>query len=67
MHVALLPGSRRGEIDRLLPLLIGAAEILHKKYPELEFLIPAINDARRQQIEHGIQNLDVTLKSKFIF
>jgi lipid-A-disaccharide synthase len=47
-----------------LPLLIGAAEILHKKYPELEFLIPAINDARRQQIEHGIQNLDVTLKSK---
>ncbi|GGA08421.1 lipid-A-disaccharide synthase [Acinetobacter modestus] len=64
MHVALLPGSRRGEIDRLLPLLIGAAEILHKKYPELEFLIPAINDARKQQIEHGIQNLDVTLKSK---
>ena len=64
MHVALLPGSRRGEIDRLLPLLIGAAQILHKKYPELEFLIPAINDARKQQIEHGIQNLDVTLKSK---
>ena len=64
MHVALLPGSRRGEIDRLLPLLIGAAEILHKKYPELEFLIPAINDARKQQIEHGVQNLDVTLKSK---
>ena len=64
LHVALLPGSRRGEIDRLLPLLIGAAQILHKKYPELEFLIPAINDARKQQIEHGIQNLDVTLKSK---
>ncbi|ESK56341.1 lipid-A-disaccharide synthase [Acinetobacter tjernbergiae DSM 14971 = CIP 107465] len=64
LHVALLPGSRKSEIDRLLPLLIGAAEILHKKYPELEFLIPAINDARKQQIEHGIQSLDATLKSK---
>nr|MBP7884570.1 lipid-A-disaccharide synthase [Acinetobacter sp.] len=63
-HIALLPGSRRGEIERLLPLLIGTAEILHKKYPDLEFLIPAINDARKQQIEQGIQNMDTELKVK---
>ena len=63
-HIALLPGSRRGEIERLLPLLIGTAEILHKKHPDLEFLIPAINDARKQQIEQGIQNLDMDLKVK---
>ncbi len=56
-HVALLPGSRRGEIERLLPLLTGAAEILHRKYPDLEFLIPAINDARKEQIEQGIQQV----------
>lgn len=64
IHIALLPGSRRGEIERLLPLLTGAAEILHRKYPELEFLIPAINEARKHQIEQGILNLDITLKSK---
>ena len=63
-HIALLPGSRRGEIERLLPLLLEAAQILHSKYPELEFLIPAINDARKQQIEQGIQNLAASLKSK---
>ena len=63
-HVALLPGSRRGEIERLLPLLAGTAEILHRKYPDLEFLIPAINDARKEQIEQGIQSLDITVKDK---
>jgi len=61
-HIALLPGSRRGEIERLLPLLTDAAEIL--KYPELEFLIPAINDARKQQIEQGLQNVGTSLKAK---
>ena len=63
-HVALLPGSRRGEIERLLPLVIDAAAILHQKHPELEFLIPAINDARKQQIEQGIQALESSLKAK---
>lgn len=63
-HVALLPGSRGGEIESLLPLVTGAAAILHQKYPELEFLIPAINDARKQQIEQGLQSLESSLKAK---
>ncbi|WP_407409507.1 lipid-A-disaccharide synthase [Acinetobacter sp.] len=50
-HIALLPGSRRGEIERLGPLVLDAAQILMQKYPAYEFLIPAINDARKQQIE----------------
>ncbi|MEG2637568.1 MAG: lipid-A-disaccharide synthase, partial [Acinetobacter sp.] len=60
----LLPGSRRGEIESLLPLVTGAAAILHQKYPELEFLIPAINDARKHQIEQGLQSLESSLKAK---
>lgn len=50
-HIALLPGSRRGEIERLGPLVLDAANIIYQKYPEYIFLIPAINDARQQQIE----------------
>lgn len=50
-HIALLPGSRRGEIERLGPLVLDAAKILMQKYPDYQFLIPAINDARKQQIE----------------
>ena len=49
-HIALLPGSRRGEIERLGPLVLDAAQLLATKHPEYIFLIPAINDARKAQI-----------------
>jgi len=62
-HIALLPGSRKGEVERLLPMLLGAANILHTKYPDIQFLIPAINDARKQQIEQGVQQLAPHLKA----
>ncbi|WP_290013145.1 lipid-A-disaccharide synthase [Acinetobacter pittii] len=63
-HIALLPGSRKGEVERLLPILLGAANILHTKYPDIQFLIPAINDARKQQIEKGVEQLAPQLKAK---
>ncbi|KUM11047.1 lipid-A-disaccharide synthase [Acinetobacter calcoaceticus] len=62
-HIALLPGSRKGEVERLLPMLLGTADILHKKYPDIQFLIPAINDARKQQIEQGVEQLAPHLKA----
>ncbi|HHP6693646.1 TPA: lipid-A-disaccharide synthase [Acinetobacter baumannii] len=62
-YIALLPGSRKGEVERLLPMLLGTANILHTKYPDIQFLIPAINDARKQQIEHGVEQLAPHLKA----
>lgn len=49
--VALLPGSRGGEVGRLGEPLFGAALQISKKYPDAEFIIPAINVLRKQQIE----------------
>lgn len=63
-YIALLPGSRKGEVERLLPMLLGAANILHTKHPDIQFLIPAINDARKQQIEQGVEQLAPQLKAK---
>ena len=63
-HIALLPGSRRGEIERLGPLVLSAAEIISKKHPEYIFLIPAINDARKQQIEALLQQYPEALQTK---
>lgn len=62
-YIALLPGSRKGEVERLLPMLLGAANILHGKHPDIQFLIPAINDARKQQIEQGVEQLAPNLKT----
>lgn len=38
--VALLPGSRRSEVSRLLPPMIDAARILASGRPGLQFLVP---------------------------
>ncbi len=38
--VSLLPGSRGGEIERLLPLLRDAADIVHKAEPDVQFVLP---------------------------
>ncbi|WP_207061756.1 lipid-A-disaccharide synthase [Motiliproteus sp. SC1-56] len=50
-RVALLPGSRGGEVERLAPLFIEAARLCHTVRPELEFLLPAANASRRQQLQ----------------
>ncbi|MFP5503955.1 MAG: lipid-A-disaccharide synthase, partial [Candidatus Sericytochromatia bacterium] len=38
--VALLPGSRPQEIDRLVPVFLGAAAIVREAVPEARFVLP---------------------------
>jgi lipid-A-disaccharide synthase len=38
--VGLLPGSRKGEIQRLMPVMMQAAARLKKQHPDLVFLLP---------------------------
>jgi lipid-A-disaccharide synthase len=52
--VVLMPGSRRAEVDRLLPPLLGAAEILAWRDPNLQFAIPAASPGLRAAIERGV-------------
>lgn len=37
--IALMPGSRKNEIRYLLPPLLQAAREIHKRYPEIQFLL----------------------------
>lgn len=56
--IALLPGSREGEINRLLPPMIGAAEIVQRKIRSARFIIscaPSIDRALIEQIRDGHQ------------
>ncbi len=49
--LALLPGSRGGEVRLLAPLFLAAARELCRRKPELRLLLPAANAARREEIE----------------
>jgi len=54
-HLAILPGSRVSEIDRLLPVFLQGAALLKASMPELHFLIPAANSLCRDRIVHHLQ------------
>ncbi len=41
--VALLPGSRVGEVDRLLEPMLGAAGLVQQRVPEAQFLLQRAN------------------------
>ncbi|TQR64760.1 lipid-A-disaccharide synthase [Acinetobacter sp. RF14B] len=63
-YIALLPGSRRGEIERLGPLVLDAANLLHQKHLDYIFLVPAINEARKQQIESLLVQYPASLTAR---
>jgi lipid-A-disaccharide synthase len=44
--VALLPGSRRSEIEYIAPLLLQAAQLLAQRRPELRFVLPVVPGLR---------------------
>ncbi|PKF62869.1 lipid-A-disaccharide synthase [Psychromonas sp. psych-6C06] len=47
--LAILPGSRKAEVGVLGPLFLETAKIIHRKYPEYHFIVPMVNDRRKQQ------------------
>ncbi|KHT44537.1 lipid-A-disaccharide synthase [Alteromonas marina] len=49
--LAVLPGSRRGEVDTLLPVFLETIEAIHAKRSDIQFLIPAANEHRFAQIK----------------
>ena len=49
--LALLPGSRLGEIQRMLPVFLDAAARVARDVPDLQLVIPAANPACRTAIE----------------
>jgi lipid-A-disaccharide synthase len=49
--LAILPGSRSGEVNRLAPDFLQAAWQLQQKYPDLQLVTPAATPCLRQALE----------------
>jgi lipid-A-disaccharide synthase len=52
--IGLLPGSRRAEIERHLPMLLKAASQLKQKLPDLEFVLPRAATIPRSFLEQYV-------------
>jgi lipid-A-disaccharide synthase len=61
--VALMPGSRGGEVGRLGGLFFDAAERLLASRPGIQFVLPCASPQRREQIEQLLvgRNIPLTL------
>ena len=61
--LGILPGSRESEVRYLMPHFVEAMAELHRRHPELHFVVPAANENRRAEIDAllGCHDLPVTV------
>jgi lipid-A-disaccharide synthase len=60
--IGLFPGSRKGEIKRVLPVLLDAAELLKNKHRDIQFILPVASTLNTQYIQSfltGHSHLDI--------
>lgn len=61
-YLAILVGSRHNEVAFLAETFIKTAILLKQRYPDLQFLIPLVNQKRRQQFTQILQQTAPELK-----
>ncbi len=59
--VALMPGSRGGEVGRLGELFLAAADRLRSMRPGIRFVVPCASPERRAQLEQMLIGRDLPL------
>lgn len=64
--IALMPGSRGGEVALLGPIFWQAAALCHRRYPQLKFLVPAANSVRFEQISQQLAELPTPLPIQLV-
>lgn len=52
--IALIPGSRRGEVRRLLPEMLAAARILQKEIKNIRYLLPVADENLQSIIDEAL-------------
>lgn len=60
--ILLMPGSREMEIQRLLPVMLGAAKILKQKRPELDFAIPRAATIAKEILEDSVRQAGLNIR-----
>ena len=59
--IALLPGSRTGEISRVLPVMIKTAELLHQTTPNINYVLPLAKTLDKRLLEDYIRNSSIKI------
>jgi lipid-A-disaccharide synthase len=60
--ISLCPGSRRGEIQRLLPDFLKAAELLQARHPDWQFVLPQALSLKASDLAPFLAQSSLTVK-----
>jgi len=59
--IGLLPGSRRGELKYLLPLILASAERLYQDQQDLQFVLPIASTLKRSDFDPYLANIKIPI------
>lgn len=57
--IGLLPGSRKPEVERLLPVMLEAAEMIKARIPDVQFVVPRASTVKKELIDYYIENAGI--------
>jgi len=56
--IGLFPGSRKGEIKRVLPVQLETAALLKKKHPDIQFILPMASTLNTNDFDEHIKDIN---------
>ena len=60
--IGLFPGSRKGEIKHLLPVIIESAKLLRERFPDVQFLLPLAVSLQKSDIAPHLEKANLPVK-----
>lgn len=60
--IGLLPGSRKSEIKRLLPIMVQTAQLLKQKFSQAQFILPLAPTLTIDSLQPYLKNTELDIK-----
>jgi lipid-A-disaccharide synthase len=61
--VGILPGSRIDEINRMLPIMLQAAELIQQQIPDVQFVLPQADSVSDELLQSSFKYTNVKVKA----
>jgi lipid-A-disaccharide synthase len=61
--IGILPGSRTDEINRMLPIMLKAAEIIQTAKPNVQFVLPQADTVTDALLQNSFQHSNIKVKT----